>query len=71
MKYKEVTKGDWIRNTKVPASGLWYVVGKYTGMVIVCRGPKTGKLTALTTRQLKDFKFVKSDLITVKNPGRR
>ncbi len=55
MKFKEVSKGDYIINTKVLESTPWYVCGKYTGMVIIRRNPKVGKLTALTTRQLLDF----------------
>ena len=55
MKFKEIYKGDWIINIKVKKSIPWLVVGKYTGMVIIRRGIKVGKLTALTTRQLCDF----------------
>jgi len=55
MKLKDVKKGMWIINTKVSGATPWYVCGKYTGMVITRRGPKVGKLTALTVRQLCSF----------------
>jgi len=55
MKFKEVKKGDWIINTKVSESSPWWVCNKYTGMVIIQRKPKDGKMIALTTRQLCDF----------------
>ncbi len=58
MKFKEVQKGDYIINTKVLEATPWWVCGKYTGMVIIRRKPKVGKLTALTQKQLCDFKKV-------------
>jgi hypothetical protein len=52
MRIKDVKKGDWIINTKIPESAPWWVCCKYTGMIAIRRAPKKGKLTALTSRQL-------------------
>lgn len=56
MKIKDVKKGDWIINTKIPESRPWLVCCKYTGMIAMRRGLKKGKLTALTARQLCGFR---------------
>ena len=56
MKLKEVKKGDWIINAEVQGAKKWLVVCKYAGMAVIRRGPKRGKLTALTARQLCGFK---------------
>lgn len=58
MKIREVKKGDWIINTKIPEATPWWVCCKYTGMIAMRRAPKKGKLTAITTRQLCDFKKI-------------
>ena len=55
VKMREVKKGDWIVNSKIPEAEPWWVVQKYTGMITVRRGPKTGEVVAITTRQLHDF----------------
>lgn len=48
MKIKEIKKGDWIINTKVPNAKPWIVCYKYAGFVAMSRSPKKGKLTAIT-----------------------
>lgn len=61
MKFHEVKKGDYIINAKMPEAKPWWVIGKYTWMVVIRRKPKIGKLIALTVRQLRDFeKYDKS-----------
>lgn len=57
MKIKDVTKGSWIVNQSLPNAAPWYVCGKHSGMVIVRRGPKVGKLVALTIVQLRAFEI--------------
>lgn len=58
MKLKDIKKGDWIINTKIPESTPWWVCYKYTGMTVIRRKPKIGKLTVITTRQLCNFKKI-------------
>lgn len=58
MKLKDIKKGDWIINTKVPEFTPWWVCYKYTGMAIIRRAPKKGKLTAITAKQLFAFKKI-------------
>lgn len=55
MKFREVKKGMYIINIKTLGSSPWWVANKYTGMVIIRRRPKVGKMVALTTRQLCQF----------------
>ena len=57
MKLKDVTKGSWIVNREIPNAAPWYVCGKYAGVAIVRRGPKKGKLMALTAGQLRAFEM--------------
>jgi len=57
LKLKDVTKGSWIINRNIPDAAPWYVCGKNSGMVIIRRGPKIGKLLALTAGQLRVFEM--------------
>lgn len=59
MKLKDVVKGDWILNRNIPEAKPWFVCCKYSGMVVVRRAPKIGKLTAISARQLRDFEKCK------------
>ena len=56
MKIQDSKKGNYIINTKIKNARPWWVVYKYTGMIIVRRGPKVGKVVAITARQLTQFK---------------
>lgn len=57
MKLSEIKKGDYIINATIPESKPWWVAGKYTGFTIIRRNPKIGKLTAITSRQLRKFEI--------------
>ena len=54
---ERIKRNDRVVNVKVSEARPWYVIGKYTGMIIVRREIKVGKMIALTTRQLKEFEL--------------
>jgi hypothetical protein len=55
MRLRDIKKWDYIVNAKIPGCKPWLVLYKSTGMVVVRRGPKIGKITGITSRQLCDF----------------
>lgn len=56
MTYKEIKKDTYIINVAIPEATPWYVINKLSGMVLIRRRPKVGKLVALMPGQLKAFK---------------
>ena len=58
MRFREIKKGDYIINIKVPEARPWYVINKWNGMVLIRRKPKIGKIITLQPRQLREFCFL-------------